>query len=349
MAGHSPSFPRRGALEVELDVLLGVTDVLLAPSARAADAVVSQRHETAVPSARAPVAPSGTPAPNGRRFEADLFAPTARPPRDAGRSAANARTEAATVEAPVPAVPDAPRNPAGPASGTTATATVLADTIAAPDAPSKAERLARLAELHAAQCPHCTAATGWRNIVFGEGDPEAEFFFVGEAPGEMEDETGRPFIGPAGEKLGGMIAAMGLDRSKVYIANVLKTRPPGNRTPLVSEIERCGPYLLAQLAVVRPKVIVTLGGPATKLLLASELGITRLRGVPARVTLGAAEGAPFEVPVLPTFHPAYLLRNYTVETRGQMWSDLQAALRLAGRTPPERASATRGAERSGEA
>jgi DNA polymerase len=217
--------------------------------------------------------------------------------------------------------------------------------VVAPDAATKADRLAKLAALHAAQCPHCTQATGWRNIVFGEGSPDAEFVFIGEAPGESEDESGRPFVGPAGDKLNGMIAAMGLERSAVYIANVLKTRPPGNRTPLTAEIERCGPYLLAQLAVIRPKVIVTLGGPATKLLLASDLGITRLRGVAAHVTIGTAEGAPLEVPVMPTFHPAYLLRNYTVETRAQVWSDLQAALRLAGRTPPVRAPLTRPEER----
>ena len=190
--------------------------------------------------------------------------------------------------------------------------------------------------MHAAGCPHCTTASSHTNLVFGEGSPEAELVFVGEAPGETEDRTGRPFVGAAGDKLNEMIAAMGLRREDVYIANVLKSRPPNNRTPLASEVERCGPYLLAQLAIIRPRAIVTLGGPATKLLLASELGISRLRGIPAVVRLGSADGAPFEVPVMPTFHPAYLLRNYTVETRAQMWSDLKQALAMIGREPPRR-------------
>jgi DNA polymerase len=144
-----------------------------------------------------------------------------------------------------------------------------------------------------------------------------------------------------------MIAAMGLRRQDVYIANVLKSRPPDNRTPLAHEIDACGPYLLAQLAVIRPQVIVTLGGPASKLLLASELGITRLRGVLARVSLGAAEGQPFEVPVMPTFHPAYLLRNYTMETRQQVWEDLKKVMGVLGRPLPARP--TSGADPSQQA
>jgi uracil-DNA glycosylase family 4 len=190
--------------------------------------------------------------------------------------------------------------------------------------------------LHAKECPHCTQATGYANLVFGEGNPDAEVVFVGEAPGETEDATGRPFVGAAGEKLDEMIRAMGLARGDVYIANVLKARPFQNRTPLAHEIERCGPYLLAQLALIRPKVIVTLGGPATKLLLRSELGITRLRGVMHEVTLGGAEGRPFRVPVMPTFHPAYLLRNYTVDVRRQMWEDLKKVLSVLGREPAAR-------------
>jgi DNA polymerase len=213
----------------------------------------------------------------------------------------------------------------------------LVDRVSPPSGASKSERLAALDRLHAAECPHCTTATGYERIVFGEGNPDAEIVFVGEAPGETEDKLGRPFVGRAGEKLDEMIAAMGLSRGDVYIANVLKARPPGNRTPLAHEVERCGPYLLAQLAVVRPKAIVTLGGPATKLLLATELGITRLRGAWANVRLGSAEGTPFDVPVMPTFHPAYLLRNYTPETRRQVWEDLKKVLELLGRPAPQRA------------
>lgn len=212
----------------------------------------------------------------------------------------------------------------------------LVDRVAPPEGGSKAERLAALERLHAAQCPHCTTATSHTCLVFGEGDPDAQLVFVGEAPGESEDRLGRPFVGRAGEKLNEMIAAMGFRREDVYVANVLKSRPPENRTPLAHEVDRCGPYLLAQLSIIRPKVIVTLGGPASKLLLASELGITRLRGVVQQVRLGVASGSPFEVPVMPTFHPAYLLRNYTPETRRQMWDDLKQVLAILGREPPAR-------------
>lgn len=146
--------------------------------------------------------------------------------------------------------------------------------------------------------------------------------FVGEAPGETEDQLGRPFVGRAGQKLDEIIAAMGLARGDVYIANVLKSRPPGNRTPLQHEVDACGPYLKRQIALIRPRVIVTLGGPATKLMLNVEQGITRLRGVWAEYRDG-----DLVVPVMPTFHPAYLLRNYTMETRKQVWSDMQQVVR----------------------
>jgi DNA polymerase len=223
-------------------------------------------------------------------------------------------------------------------AGIAAPVVPIVDHVVAPGGASKSERLAALDALHARACPHGTAATAHPHLVFGEGNPDAELVFVGEAPGETEDQQGRPFVGRAGEKLDSMIGAMGFARADVYIANVLKSRPPDNRTPLAHEIERCGPYLLAQLSVIRPKVIVTLGGPATKLLLASELGITRLRGVFGGVRLGVAEGAPFDVPVMPTFHPAYLLRNYTTETRAQVWEDLKKVLAALGREAPARKS-----------
>jgi uracil-DNA glycosylase family 4 len=330
---------RRGALEVETDLLLGVDDVLLPAGVHvvAGDVVAG---DVAVPddaSAGTPRLVEPKPAPEMRtKFDAELFNPKSGSSAGAPRPAPPAREVAAEPGRPAFTARATAPSPA-PTSGAEAKA-VLADSIAPPAGGTRAERLAALQQLHARECPHCTQTAGWTQLVFGEGNPEAEFVFVGEAPGETEDQTGRPFVGPAGDKLNGMIRAMGLERADVYIANVLKARPPGNRTPLAPEVERCGPYLLAQLAIIRPKVIVTLGGPATKLLLGTELGITRLRGVAARVTLGLAEGSPFEVPVMPTFHPAYLLRNYTVETRGQVWSDLQKALELAGRPVPPRAS-----------
>jgi DNA polymerase len=209
-----------------------------------------------------------------------------------------------------------------------------AEWLHAPD--TEAGRAARLAEIrqrHDAECPHCTTATAHRQTVFGEGAPSAEILFVGEAPGETEDEVGRPFVGRAGQKLNDMIHAMGLRREDVYIANVLKSRPPDNRTPLPHEVDACGPYLLAQIMAVAPRVIVTLGGPACKLLLNDSRGITRARG--AWQTWTPPEGSDVPpVPVMPTYHPAYVLRNYTPKIRGEVWSDLKAVLERVGRTPP---------------
>ncbi len=209
-----------------------------------------------------------------------------------------------------------------------------AEASAAPtdDAPSaardgeKAQALAALRARHDRECPHCTTATAHSQTVFGEGSPDADVMFVGEAPGEQEDRTGRPFVGRAGQKLEDMIKAMGLSREAVYIANVLKSRPPDNRTPLRHEVEACGPYLVEQVRIIRPRAIVALGGPATKLLLETEEGITRLRGIWATYRAG-----DLEIPVMPTFHPAYLLRNYTPEVRKQVWSDLTQVLERLGR------------------
>lgn len=195
--------------------------------------------------------------------------------------------------------------------------------------PRGAEALEALRERHDRECPHCTTATAHTQTVFGEGDPSARLMFIGEAPGETEDRVGRPFVGRAGEKLDEMIRAMGLKREQVYIANVLKSRPPENRTPLQHEVEACGPYLIEQILTIRPEVIVTLGGPATKLLLATDVGITRLRGVWSE---WRAPGGEMAVPVMPTYHPAYLLRNYTPQTRGEMWADLQAVMSRLGLT-----------------
>jgi DNA polymerase len=339
---------RHGRVEVETDILLGVEDVLLPEGVDAsrqavADAVADRG---ASDGRMVPISRGGASAQLGassasasRRFEADLFLPTGAAAVRAGevnRAEVN-RIGAPSNDAPPKKRPALPAvAPTTEADAVAASAAPLIDRIVPPVGASKAEQLRLLAELHARECPHCTVATGHRTIVFGEGDPEAALVFVGEAPVDVDDLAGRPFVGPAGEKLDGMIAAMGLSRAQVYIGNVVKTRTPDNRTPLGHEVARCGPYLLAQLAVIRPRAIVTLGGPASKLLLSTELGITRLRGVVAKVTLGAAGGAPFDVPVMPTFHPAYLLRNYTAEVRGQVWSDLLQVIDLLGLPRPVR-------------
>lgn len=192
----------------------------------------------------------------------------------------------------------------------------------APVAGDKQARLDALHERHDRECPHCTSVTGHTQTVFGEGDPDARLMFVGEAPGAEEDKQGRPFVGRSGQLLEKMINAMGLARGDVYIANVLKSRPPNNRTPTPDEAAACGAYLREQLAIIQPEVIVTLGRPAAQLLLDTTESMTNLRGR-WREYAG--------VPVMPTFHPAYLLRQYTKENRQKVWSDLKKAMeRLEG-------------------
>ncbi len=186
----------------------------------------------------------------------------------------------------------------------------------------KRAALDALCERHAAECPHCTQAQGWTNMVFGDGNPDARLMFVGEAPGAEEDRQGIPFVGRSGKKLNEMITAMGLSREEVYIANVLKTRPPNNATPTTTEADRCGVYLREQVAIIQPDVIVSLGKPAAQLLLNSREAMGRMRG-----RWHEYEG----IPVMPTFHPAFLLRQYTPENRQKVWSDLKQAMeRLPG-------------------
>jgi len=169
------------------------------------------------------------------------------------------------------------------------------------------------------ECTRCGLCEGRRTIVFGDGAPDAELMFVGEGPGENEDRQGLPFVGRAGELLTKMIeAGMGLPRSSVYICNIVKCRPPGNRNPAPAEVAACRPFLDGQIQAVQPRVIVTLGKPASSLLLERDIAITRVRG-----TWHSYRG----IPVMPTFHPAYILRQYTPENRRLVWEDLKQALR----------------------
>jgi DNA polymerase len=165
-------------------------------------------------------------------------------------------------------------------------------------------------------CKRCKLCAQRTNIVFGAGNPTAKLMFVGEGPGADEDAQGEPFVGRAGQKLNEMIRAIGLERKDVYIANIVKCRPPGNRDPEPDEVGTCSPFLFRQIEIIRPAVIVTLGSPASKTLLDTKAGITSLRG-----RWGAFRG----VPVMPTFHPAYLLRKYTPENRRAVFDDLKAA------------------------
>lgn len=165
-------------------------------------------------------------------------------------------------------------------------------------------------------CRRCKLCETRTNIVFGVGDPNAKLMFVGEGPGADEDAQGEPFVGRAGQKLNEMIRAIGLTRQDVYIANIVKCRPPGNRDPEPDEVATCSPFLFRQIEAIKPKAIVALGSPAAKTLLGTKAGITSLRG----------RWAEFRgIPVMPTFHPAYLLRSYTVENRTKVFEDLKAA------------------------
>lgn len=189
----------------------------------------------------------------------------------------------------------------------------------APRLPTEQKRVA-LAQLDANEvkgCTRCGLCETRTNTVFGEGDVDARLMFIGEGPGENEDLSGRPFVGKAGELLGKQIAAMGLTREQVYIANVVKCRPPNNRTPLPDEVVACTPYLERQIELVRPEVIVTLGLPATQYLLNTKQAMGKMRG---QWHLWKGIG------VMPTYHPAYLLRNPTREVRGMVWDDLQQAM-----------------------
>ena len=195
----------------------------------------------------------------------------------------------------------------------------------------KAEALAQF-ETEAANCTACALAQTRNKLVFGEGDPDADLVFVGEAPGAEEDATGRPFVGRAGELLVKMIKAMGLRREDVYICNMLKCRPPGNRTPNPQEVESCWGFLVRQLQIIQPQVIVTLGNPSTKGLLGTREGITRIRGNWQKLP-DIGEGLE-GIDVMPTFHPAYVLRQYTPDNRRKVWSDLQAVMDRLGLAPP---------------
>ena len=151
-------------------------------------------------------------------------------------------------------------------------------------------------------CEKCLLADSRTRVVFGEGDPHSDLMFVGEAPGYHEDQQGRPFVGQAGKLLEQLLATIGLTREQVYIANVLKSRPPNNRDPKPEEIEACQPYLLRQIQLIAPRVICTLGNFATKLLSGSQTGITRVHGIPQRTRIAGRE-----LYLYPIFHPAAAL------------------------------------------
>lgn len=175
-------------------------------------------------------------------------------------------------------------------------------------------------------CTRCPLhQQGRKQIVFGVGNPYAELMFIGEAPGADEDIKGEPFVGRAGQLLNNMISAMGLKREEVYIANVIKCRPPGNRTPQPDECAVCSPFLLRQIEVIQPKALVALGAVAVRTLLAVNQPMNALRG-----RWYEFHGVPLAV----TFHPAYLLRN--PPAKKDAWHDLQLVMKRLGLKPPKK-------------
>jgi uracil-DNA glycosylase len=182
------------------------------------------------------------------------------------------------------------------------------------------------------ECTRCKLhKQGRKQVVFGVGNPRAELMFVGEGPGADEDAQGEPFVGRAGQLLNNMIKAMGLQREDVYIANVVKCRPPGNRTPEPDECDTCSPFLMRQIAAIKPKVVVALGATAAKNLLAMNSSLGELRGhfydfKPAGVRSNDAAWPGARLAV--TYHPAYLLRD--PRQKGEAWKDLQMVMKYLG-------------------
>ena len=184
----------------------------------------------------------------------------------------------------------------------------------------------------ACRCRECGLGSTRTNAVPGEGNPNARIMFVGEAPGADEDAQGRPFVGRAGKLLDKVIAGMGLKRSDVFIANILKCRPPENRDPRADEIISCFPYLQRQIEIINPEIIAALGAPAAKTLLNTNKSIGQLRGQFHGYYAGLGR-APIKL--MPTYHTAYLLRNYSQENRQRVWEDMKKVLAELGLPIPQ--------------
>jgi DNA polymerase len=190
-------------------------------------------------------------------------------------------------------------------------------------------------------CTRCKLSQARTNIVFGVGDPQARIMFIGEGPGADEDAQGEPFVGRAGQLLNNMITAMGIRREDVYIGNVVKCRPPQNRTPERDECDTCGPFLMRQISVVRPEIIVALGATAAKFLLGISDSMANLRGRiydfhPILPHMALERDPAYATKLVVTYHPAYLLRD--PRQKKETWLDLQMVMKYLGMTPPKRSS-----------
>jgi DNA polymerase len=235
-------------------------------------------------------------------------------------------TESDTSRIPLHSVQASGKTP--PSHTRSATTTKEADIWKVPDDPQKNPSHQSIndcntlddLQLSICKCEACPLGAGRIKFVFGEGAPDAEMMFIGEGPGRDEDIQGRPFVGRAGDLLDKMISALDMQRGDVYIANVVKCRPPDNRTPTPKESQTCLPYLMRQIDLVKPKVLVGLGATPLRELLGVSTGITKVRG--QWHTLNVADRI---IPVMPTFHPAYVLRSYTKDVRQAVWDDLRSA------------------------
>jgi len=300
---------------------------------RAESPAPAPREPTAAPAPRAePPAPAPRDAAPAPRAEPPIPAPRdaapaprAEPPAPAPRDAA----AAPRAEPPAPAPRDAaaaPRDPApvaAPRAGQLQISAAAGPAVqASPDLDDRRMRLALVAEV-VRPCGKCALGLTRKQAVFARGNPFAELCFVGEGPGADEDAQGEPFVGKAGQLLDRMVAAMGYRRDEVYICNIVKCRPPENRKPEPAEIDACSPYLRDQLGLVKPRVIVALGASAVTGLIGGSESITRMRGK-WKLYKGVT-------PIMPTFHPAYLLRDPT--KKREVWSDLQEVMKHLGRAP----------------
>ncbi|WP_438024807.1 uracil-DNA glycosylase family protein [Sorangium sp. So ce233] len=286
------------------------------PDHRAAAAPPPEQRPAAAPHGeqRATFAPP----PEQRTAGAGTFAP---PPEQRIAEAPAARPPVQAPRGPEPS----PR-PAGSAATAPRADTPARASAAQPDTPEeRVTRLALLAE-EVRTCQKCPLHEGRTHTVFSRGNPLSDVVFVGEGPGAEEDLQGEPFVGPAGQLLDKMIAAMGYHRDDVYICNIVKCRPPKNRKPEPAEMAACSPYLTSQLALIKPKVIVALGATAVQGLIGTSEGITKLRG-----TWKLYKGS---IPIMPTFHPAYLLRQ--PGAKREVWSDLKEVMRHLGKSAPDR-------------
>jgi DNA polymerase len=243
------------------------------------------------------------------------------------------QTQASAGQAPArPAVPAAPPMPLSQPAGTLATLEVqgMAQGFSLFEAVERVagDTLERVSS-DLGECTRCKLHRHRNKIVFGAGNPRAELVFVGEGPGHDEDVQGLPFVGRAGQLLTQMIEAMGLSRGDVYIANVVKCRPPENRTPEKDEVATCLPFLVRQLGAINPKVIVCLGSVATQALLNTNKSLSRYRG----------EWFDFRgARLMATYHPAYLLRN--PNAKPEVWTDLKKVMTYLGLKPPRRSART---------